>query len=705
MNMKRRLISVILVLALILSLPGGALAAGGEVRQTDFFADFAHSETDFADMAYRHIEPEPTLALIEEARGLLGDASNASRVEELYDEISDDALEMRAMGALIYIRTSQNIWDAEASAEDAWCTERDELVNDAIGALVRDILNSPCAAFLEERLGPENVEQFKQYEGMTDRQRELLSREIALVSEYDALAGQDFADDAARNKTLGEFYLKLAAVRRELADAYGYDSYADYAYENIYGRDYTPEEIRSFHAAVKEYIAPLVKDLQELREAYYQVDEYDALLSGEYAEFAGDLSWDLMEPYMGRLSSELLESFEYLRRHHLYDTTPSDTKADAGYTIDLYRYGTAFIFNSPYGDIYDFQTAVHEFGHYNNTYYIDWSWERSLNIDCYDAMEVHSQGLEALFIHFYPELFGELAPAVEIDEIASLVGTLVNGALQDEFQQYVYAAGNGLTLDQLNKKYYELCTEYGRVRSNGEVRADWVTIPHTFVQPCYYISYATSVAGALAIWEASQSDFYGAVDKYLAFAALEPSMGFADRFAAVGMDSPIDPAFVKALSETLRERIDIEGRTEELSKVEDGVSRAMLAQMLYDRAGESAGAGNTFADVAPDAWYADAVAWAEEKGFVTGYGDGTFGPDDPVTQEQAAVILHRFAGAAWTDGGLSAFAGADSVSDWAADAVAWAVDVGLFAGEEDPQGQTTRVGAAAMLLRTEWLEK
>ena len=132
-------------------------------------------------MEYRHIEPEPILALIGEARGLLDDAANAERVEELYDRISDAFLERSTMRVLMYIRTCQDIWDEEAAAEYAWCAEQEDLVNDAIRALVRDILNSPCAAFLEKRLGPDGVARYGQYEELTERQRELIARELALT--------------------------------------------------------------------------------------------------------------------------------------------------------------------------------------------------------------------------------------------------------------------------------------------------------------------------------------------------------------------------------------------------------------------------------------------------------------------------------------------------------------------------------------------
>jgi len=74
------------------------------------------------------------------------------------------------------------------------------------------------------------------------------------------------------------------------------------------------------------------------------------------------------------------------------------------------------------------------------------------------------------------------------------------------------------------------------------------------------------------------------------------------------------------------------------------LSRAQLAQTLYNREGRSAVSGNSpFADVADDAWCAGAVIWASRTGIVDGYGNGLSGPGDPVTRQQLAAILWRYA--------------------------------------------------------------
>ena len=110
----------------------------------------------------------------------------------------------------------------------------------------------------------------------------------------------------------------------------------------------------------------------------------------------------------------------------------------------------------------------------------------------------------------------------------------------------------------------------------------------------------------------------------------------------------------------------------------DTLSRAMVAQALYNKEGQPAVSGSHgFTDVAAGQWYNNAITWATQNGVMGGYGDGKFGPDDDVTVEQVAVIL-------WNYSGNPAFtASADSVgahSGWAANGLAWGVETGLFEG-------------------------
>ena len=139
----------------------------------------------------------------------------------------------------------------------------------------------------------------------------------------------------------------------------------------------------------------------------------------------------------------------------------------------------------------------------------------------------------------------------------------------------------------------------------------------------------------------------------------------------------------------------------------DNLSRAQLAQILYNKEGQPAVTGGSgFTDAADGAWYAGAVTWAAANGIVAGYGNGLFGPNDPITREQLAVMLWRYAkfkDCDTTQEGMiiRAFSDYESVSGYAMDAMAWAVNTGVISGFEDqtlrPQANATRAQVAQLL--------
>lgn len=139
-------------------------------------------------------------------------------------------------------------------------------------------------------------------------------------------------------------------------------------------------------------------------------------------------------------------------------------------------------------------------------------------------------------------------------------------------------------------------------------------------------------------------------------------------------------------------------------------TRAQVVAVLARVAGADIDAykDSGFADVFDSDWHAHAVAWAAENGIIEGYGDGTyFGPDDPVTREQLAVILMRFAafqGRDVTGRADLEFPDADSASDWAVDALSWAVSEGLIlgndvTGELNPVDGSARAELVTILMR------
>ena len=291
---------------------------------------------------------------------------------------------------------------------------------------------------------------------------------------------------------------------------YGYDNYADYAYENVFARDYTTADAAAFCETVKKQVAP----------AYFSSIAYaDPMYYGfgEGSDYSTDELIGILKEYGGRISPEVSAAAEYLSEYSLYSIGSSEVKADTGYVTTLPYYQEPFLFNNTYGTPEDVYDTAHEFGHFIDAYY---SQENNFLVDLYsyDISEVHSQGLECLFDTYNDEIFSadDALPA-RYQHLAGLLGSIVNGCIEDEFQQAVYADPD-MTLEEINRLYYEIYSSYGiDYEGDNGMDYEWIYVNHTFTAPMYYISYATSALTALDIWADAQDSPADAMDGYLRF--------------------------------------------------------------------------------------------------------------------------------------------------------------------------------------------
>jgi len=143
---------------------------------------------------------------------------------------------------------------------------------------------------------------------------------------------------------------------------------------------------------------------------------------------------------------------------------------------------------------------------------------------------------------------------------------------------------------------------------------------------------------------------------------------------------------------------------------EGTANRAMVTTILARLSGEAfTRTDNNFSDVAVGDWFAGAVYWAENKGLVAGYGNGSFGPYDNITREQLALFMYRYARTYDLDSGsfdskcLYGYKDFENTAAWAKDAMSWAVSHSLISGRSStalvPQGTATRAEIAGVLQR------
>lgn len=581
--MKRTAVWALSLLLSCLLLAPAAGAAGA-------YPEKEHLPVDFADMDYTGYDPSvlrAALAALEELAASPAirteDAKVRTQVETLYRQILSELDDLTTQSALIGIRYDANGADQAAAAEAAALAQLSAQLFDQCFQTLALLADTPCRDILERDGGEDIVEELLAYQAMTDREAALFEEEERLVQAYDRCTAQpvqitvdgrvwtaetlendETLDDETwweiaallereQNRTAGEIFLQLVRVRTEIARENGYQSYADYAYQLLYDRDYTLEEIRSVRQAAKKYWVPLEAALADA------LTQRELRALDARTQVSGEAILDALQPCMGRIDPELGETFAFMRQYHLYDIAPSGSKLPVGYTAALPSYGTAFIFNCPYGDYQDYSTLIHEFGHFNEAFHsVEHDLWASFHID---VGEIHSQGLEVLFTAYADELFGpEGGRAFYWSTISNMVSSVLEGCMYDEFQEAVYREPD-LTLEEVNRLFKDISEEYGYLYEDGQEESFfWVEIPHNFQSPLYYISYATSALSALDLWLMSLEDWDEAVDIYLDLAAMGMRRPYRETVETVGLRDIFRGQTVRLLAEEIQDRLEAEGR-------------------------------------------------------------------------------------------------------------------------------------------------
>ena len=536
--MIRRSLSILLCLALILSMsccgvvsgiisPESADGSGGENNSTSPYQQVWHGDVAYSDMEYVHYDLEQ---FSEYTSPIYDIAENGGTEEEFYDAdfyLYDELNYIYTLYTLMDLRSNADISDEYAAEESQYTLE---VYYDALSEYydaMHAVAVSPYAQLMEGSYSQSLIDYFKSYEPSSDGGRDIFTLENDLVSQYYTMISQAEPDYEA----IGELYVELVELRRQQAQLYGYQDYASYAYDSVYYKDYTPEDAKAVWQGVKEYIVPVMMtygpSLQEKTDLLYSSDidcSTGAVLSA-------------MGSVLPQIAPELNEAFEYMTDYGLYDIGYSENKVNTGFTTVLYFYNEPFIFNAATGTYRDYTDMFHEFGHFANYFYTQSSLV--FGSSDYDLSELQSQGLEALASFFYSDIFGsELGNAAQDSIILSMMFSIVDGAMYDEFQQRVYSQED-LTPEAVTSIFKEVYDEYGYAPYEG-YEYEWMYINHNFENPFYYISYSVSAAAALEILSLAYLDWDAAVERYVTVSAMDTEAyyysqaleeaGFADIF-------------------------------------------------------------------------------------------------------------------------------------------------------------------------------
>lgn len=185
---------------------------------------------------------------------------------------------------------------------------------------------------------------------------------------------------------------------------------------------------------------------------------------------------------------------------------------------------------------------------------------------------------------------------------------------------------------------------------------------------------------------------------------IQPSQEYINPFGDVMSDDWFSSAI-----EFVHKKNLMKGVSDNEFAPNENLSRAMIVTILYRMENEPSASFNKFGDVNADEWYGAAVAWASENGIVNGVSENEFAPNDNLTREQMAAIIYRyiiFKGGDTSVGenaDINSYADAENISDYAVEAIRYAVASGLMKGDSEttlnPGGTATRAETATIIMR------
>lgn len=405
----------------------------------------------------------------------------------------------------------------------------------------------------------------QRHEAMDDEYLALQTEITRLETEYNAIDTDDqkeYADEAA------EILIDLVAAYNKLAAAEGYDNYMEYAYENDYGRSYSPEDAERLCGYVKQYLAPLSDDVDAAISRASGAGRAAAAnglaspLSANYTDYVA-LSENVLRSYFEEIGDYMTEAYDYLNECNLYyqATAANNPNGLTGaFTTFLYNNDAPYIYQycSDNGSWSDISTFVHEFGHFTS-YYVNGS---SGGSDL-DVAEIQSQANEMLFLPYYEQLFTNADALVMNELFSSLFWSVTMGCIFDEFQREIYTSPESYaTADDINALFDRLLEEYNADWYGALLGSDfdftywWAEVSHTFQSPFYYISYAVSALPALTIYEDSKTDRAAAIAEYNYIQQYgNGTYTFGELLNNAGVASPFTESTLRSLADFIESEI------------------------------------------------------------------------------------------------------------------------------------------------------
>lgn len=365
----------------------------------------------------------------------------------------------------------------------------------------------------------------------SDEYAQLNNRADEIAMEFRNISNPD------SDKKVLDLYAELVEVNNSIAQLAGYENYMEYAYENVYGRDYTVQDVEQMREFCKMYLKPAYQALYSDYElaagttiSGTAVSYYNALLANSI--FTSQLSTEIVADYFEVLNSntagnspiDCYNEVNLLFKNGNYYTG----EYQGAFSYYIPTQDTTILYFGPdsYSGVFTF---VHEFGHYFNNVY-----NHGISISM-DHDETQSQGDEMLLLAWLQNYLTEkvegrgqsLYDVIYANQMFNMMAISLLATAVDEFEEAVYTGSWGayttITKEQYDALFKDIMKQYGIETTLNSSYWRYVVIE----SPCYYISYSMSALPSMGIYvKAMQEGFDVAKESYFKLFTFSDNQAF-----------------------------------------------------------------------------------------------------------------------------------------------------------------------------------
>ncbi|MBR3864103.1 MAG: hypothetical protein IKJ19_03165 [Clostridia bacterium] len=516
MKLLKRLVTFLLVLTVVIS------ATACNVK---FVND---APPHMSKRTYKRIDDVAAYAIIDEIEELCAGENNLNALikarDEMFTKYYNKLSTYYTVASINYdLDVTNDYWKTESE----WIEKFYNEYHNAVLEVEKVVLTSSYADTFIEELGQDYADMILAAELETEEQLAIQARITELESNYTQLyqsGGSGFGD------ILIELVNKRNEYARTKKDANGeyYANFLDYAYAEIYGREYTPDEAKVYRETVLSLMPKILNSIVP----YYSAYTDDINLDQNHIK-------ELMPQIIEGTVPEMLPSWEYMMEYELYNFDVSDTKANTSYVTSFSEYGDAYMFLNASGTFAsDLPTLIHEFGHYNEHFM---SKEELSNdaVRSYDLAETHSQAFELITLDAVKEACNNgryankpmLYKSYFYNQVINGLYSIISACAVDEFEYAIYNAQP----EQLSASFFTQNFKSWKNNLPYFVTPNFYDIPHIYTSPGYYISYSVSMVFSAIIWASEDP-----VGNYVKVVEYGSNNYLSTVTEAVGLEYPMD---------------------------------------------------------------------------------------------------------------------------------------------------------------------